>query len=95
MTIPLTTKVIFDIADERKWQDKKWGIQRHSKGDWLKILVEEVGEVAQAMQKEKNWGKETDSNNLYQELIQVAAVSCAIAEQVREEQEQIIMGSSE
>ncbi|MFC3883775.1 hypothetical protein ACFOU2_09785 [Bacillus songklensis] len=54
-------------------------------GTWLQILVEEVGEVAQAMQAQKGWGKESDADDLYTELIHVAAVAVAIAEQVKEE----------
>lgn len=77
--------IINDVMSERIRQLKKWGIQRHEYGEWLKILIEEVGEVAQAMQSGTEWSKDTDSNNLYEELIQVAAVACSIAEQVKEE----------
>lgn len=73
------------VESERKRQNEKWGRQRHEYGDWLKILVEEVGEVAQAMQRQKGWGKETDAGDLYEELIHTAAVAVAIAEQVLEE----------
>lgn len=75
-----------DIFLERMRQNEKWGIQRHEMGRWLAILVEEVGEVAQAMQDGMISQKETDANNLYLELIQVAAVAAAMAEQVKEEQ---------
>lgn len=77
-------EVLTDIDNERTRQDSKWGIQRHDYGTWLTILVEEVGEVAQAMQADKGWGKESDANHLYTELIHVAAVATAIAEQVKE-----------
>jgi NTP pyrophosphatase (non-canonical NTP hydrolase) len=80
------TKIINDIHKERVRQNKKWGVQRHDHGTWLQILVEEVGEVAQAMQSAKRWGKETDASDLYTELIHVSAVAAAIAEQVLEEQ---------
>lgn len=76
------TQVINDIHQERSRQDYKWGEQVHDYPTWLTILVEEVGEVAQAMQSDKGWGKSTDADNLYKELIQVAAVATAIAEQV-------------
>lgn len=82
----LRNMVLEDINQERNRQDEKWGIQRHDLGTWLTILVEEVGEVAQAMQANKGWGKETDASNLYKELIHVSAVSGAIAEQLLEEQ---------
>ncbi|MFS0822148.1 MazG-like family protein [Bacillus sp. 1P02SD] len=77
--------VINDVALERLRQNSKWGKQRHDLGTWLQILIEEVGEVAQAMQASKGWGKDTDAQDLYNELIQVSAVAVAIAEQIREE----------
>ena len=77
-------EVLHDVKRERMRQDQKWGVQRHDYGTWLQILVEEVGEVAQAMQHDKGWGKETDASNLYTELIHVSAVSVAIAEQLLE-----------
>lgn len=78
-------KALRDVGLERLSQNEKWGLQRHEYGTWLQILIEEVGEVAQAMQKGKDWGKSSDADDLYSELIQVAAVAVAIAEQVREE----------
>lgn len=81
---PLMAYVHIDAMKERVRQNRLYGYQRHDYGDWLKILLEEMGEVAQAMQKEKGWGKETDADNLYEELIHTAAVALAIAEQVRE-----------
>lgn len=80
----LTTKVLGDILMERSRQNAKWGKQRHSYPYWLSILVEEVGEVSQAIQKDSVSHKETDADDLYTELIHVAAVATAIAEQVRE-----------
>ncbi|WP_240465278.1 MazG-like family protein [Neobacillus thermocopriae] len=83
----LMNEINKEVYLERIRQNEKWGIQRHTYGAWLAILVEEVGEVAQAMQKNWGWGKPTDAQNLYKELIHVAAVASAIAEQVREESE--------
>lgn len=73
------------IREERINQNAKWGIQRHEMGKWLAILVEEVGEVAQAMQNGMTSEKETDAHDLYKEIIQVAAVAAAMAEQLKEE----------
>ncbi|PJN90728.1 hypothetical protein, partial [Bacillus sp. mrc49] len=73
----LKNDVLLAVETERFRQDALWGKQRHSYGDWLKILVEEVGEVAQAMQKDQRWGKDSDASNLYTELIHVAAVAVA------------------
>jgi NTP pyrophosphatase (non-canonical NTP hydrolase) len=76
-----------EIFLERCRQNEKWGIQRHDMGRWLAILVEEVGEFAQAMQEDTVSHKTTDANNKLKEIIQVAAVAAAIAEQLLEEQE--------
>lgn len=84
MSTDLMKKVNFDVLTERVRQNRKWGMQRHNHGDWLKILIEEVGEVAQAMQKEMHWGKDSDADDLYKELTHVAAVASAMAEQVLE-----------
>ena len=75
-----------DILDERTRQNIKWGKQNHPYTVWLAILMEEVGEVAQAMQEGFTHHKESDAGDLYNELIQVAAVAAAIAEQVLEDE---------
>jgi NTP pyrophosphatase (non-canonical NTP hydrolase) len=88
----LKNKVLSDVNAERIRQNQLYGIQRHEYGTWLGILIEEVGEVAQAINgiNLPNDSKETDADNLYEELIHVAAVAVAIAEQVREEQEHAV-----
>lgn len=83
---PLMQQINKAVMHERIRQNQKWGLQRHNYGAWLAILVEEVGEVAQAMQQGMVSQKQTDADDLYTELIQVAAVASAIAEQVKEEQ---------
>jgi NTP pyrophosphatase (non-canonical NTP hydrolase) len=89
------TIVNMNVFEERLRQNELWGHQRHNQGIWLAILVEEVGEVAQAMQEGMVSQKETDSDNLYKELIQVAAVASAIAEQVLEERERDLLPKSD
>lgn len=79
---------IHEIRQERDRQVKKWGKQDHDEGIWLAILTEEVGEVAQAIQKGMPSEKKTDASNLKEELIQVAAVCAAFHEYiVRKENE--------
>ena len=85
--IDLMVKVNLDVYKERLRQNEKWGLQRHDMGRWLSILVEEVGEFAQAMQSDMNSHKETDADDKYTELIHVAAVASAIAEHILEEKE--------
>lgn len=88
----LTAIILSEVFQERQRQDAKWGLQRHELGKWLAILAEEFGEVAQAMQGPMGLVsvKPTDASDLYQELIHVAAVAVAIAEQVREQSENVI-----
>jgi NTP pyrophosphatase (non-canonical NTP hydrolase) len=70
------------VLVERTRQNEKWGRQYHDYGGWLAILGEEFGEVCQAMQQGSFSSKETDADNLFEELIHVAAVASAFAEQV-------------
>lgn len=85
----LKLKVLKDVNAERIRQDNKWGFQRHPYGKWLGILTEEFGEVGQAINRIHfpDDAKESDADDLYTELIHVAAVSVAIAEQLIEERE--------
>jgi hypothetical protein len=41
------------IMDERGAQDGKWGPQHHTPVEWLMILLEEVGEAAELIGKER------------------------------------------
>lgn len=56
------------ILNERKRQDRKWGIQDHSDLYWLGILMEEVGEVAKDL---------VELKDPQVEVVQVAAVALA------------------
>lgn len=70
---------IFDeITNERSRQDKKWGEQNHDLFDWLTILMEEVGELAQAALHTRYGGSK--ASGLRTEAIQVAAVITAMIE---------------
>jgi NTP pyrophosphatase (non-canonical NTP hydrolase) len=82
-------KVNAAVLLERIRQNQLWGLQRHDWGKWLGILGEEFGEVCEAINRIHfpNDAKPTDSNNLYEELIQLAAVASAMAEQILEERE--------
>ena len=61
------------ILDERKRQDKKWGVQNHGPMTWLAILTEEVGEAAKAV-------LEGNAEGYQKELTHVAAVAVAMGE---------------
>ncbi len=69
-------EILQEIRDERARQDAKWGSQRHLPPyTWMTILMEEVGEVAQAALKR--------DPNYATELVQVAAVAVAALESYR------------
>ena len=63
------TKETFNdlIQMERNAQDEKWGEQRHSDEKWLTIILEELGEAAEAV-------LEKNEEGLLVEVVQVAAL---------------------
>lgn len=71
--------VIEAVILERARQDEVWGKQEYSWPEWMLILTEEVGEAAQAANK-LHWLPGGDADQLREELVQVAAVSCQIIE---------------
>jgi len=75
-----TDLVLDEIREERWSQDAKWGEQNHDPFKWLSILMEEVGEAAQAaVQAEMEPGKLTWVD-YRMEMIQVAAVAVSMVE---------------
>ena len=44
-----TISIVERIIQERHKQDAKWAPQRHTSLEWFAILMEEVGEVAEAI----------------------------------------------
>lgn len=85
--IRLMLEVNDETLAERQRQNEKWGTQRHGYGRWLAILGEEFGEVCEALGPLMGLetGKDSDADDPYEELIQLAAVAQAIAEQIKEE----------
>ena len=72
--------ILQEIRDERKRQDDKWGSQRHLPPyTWMTILMEEVGESAQAALEE--------NPNYEVELVQVATVAVAALESYRSQRD--------
>lgn len=76
------------IAEERCRQNLKWGEQNHDLPTWLTILVEEVGEFAEAVLDstfgldDKRYGI-PDHDHVLVEITQVAAVATAIMEYLK------------
>jgi NTP pyrophosphatase (non-canonical NTP hydrolase) len=81
-TIPLDEDavhaVLREVAQERRRQHAKWGQQDHGPFKWLAILLEEVGEVARAIN-EGHWSG-ADWVEYRKELIHSAAVAVSAIE---------------
>lgn len=71
----VTNAIGYEVAMERRRQDKKWGVQNHLPEKWMTILLEEVGEAAHGR-------LENDRANYREELVQVAAVAVAMIESI-------------
>lgn len=88
----LTRQVLLQVKKERERQTQLWGKQSYKNPlYWLGILTEEVGEFAQAVNetvldnaKKKHLG---GADNMVKELIQIAAVAVAAAEDILEQKE--------
>lgn len=78
----LIQSVLIEIRNERARQDKKWGQQNHEPEMWLSILGEEFGEVCKAVCEARfsGYASTGDWSQYRKELIQVAAVACAMVE---------------
>ena len=74
----LTKNILMEVEQERINQIGKWGKQEMPLAEWYLILAKEVGEVAKAIQEHDG-----SYNEIYDELIQVAAVSVQIAEAIK------------
>lgn len=80
----ITDAILYEVKAERIRQVEKYGKQVHTPEQWLVITMEEIGEMAQAMQKGSQAAKPTDADSLFKETIQAAAVLVASAEQLLE-----------
>jgi NTP pyrophosphatase (non-canonical NTP hydrolase) len=82
--VKTNAKVVDDMVAERWRQIELYGHQEDSTPqDWLTRIVEELGEVAQALQKSSAAAKDTDADDLYEEIIQTGALCMKFAEVVR------------
>ena len=84
-----TMSVASCIFQERVKQDTKWGEQNHQDTEWASILMEEVGEAAECVNKScigpiEDEEEAAEYRGLLEiELIQVAAVAIAWLECIR------------
>ena len=73
------------VLKERDRQDAKWGYpQDNTPFEWLSILTEEVGELAEALNNAL-LGGDGDLEHAMVEAVQVAAVAVSIVEHLMEE----------
>lgn len=63
------------IDTEREKQDKKFGVQDHGDLYWLAILMEEVGEAAQAIIQERTF-EEVEKEMLHVAAVAVSWIEC-------------------
>jgi NTP pyrophosphatase (non-canonical NTP hydrolase) len=71
-------RILDDVLAERDRQEAKWGEQNHDPFTYLTILMEELGELAEAALHARFGGPAADG--LRNEAIQTAAVAVAIVE---------------
>ena len=69
-----------DVLKERQRQEEKWGEQNHNPYIYLAILVEEVGELAQAILHTQFGGSHQGLEEVRKEAIHCAAVGLAVIE---------------
>lgn len=76
----LNAPALASVLEERIRQEEKWGEQNHNPYVYLSILMEEVGEMAQAALQTQYGGKHGGLDHLREEAVQTAAVALAIVE---------------
>ena len=77
---PQCRNATLSVLLERHKQNKKWGEQNHDAYRWITILMEEVGEVSQAVLQSEFGGDKGGQKNVHDEMVQVAAVALAMVE---------------
>ena len=81
------TEAIELVLYERSNQDRKWGYPQHNTPfEWMSILMEEVGELAMAVN-DAFIGKASphDVSKMLHEAVQVSAVALSIVEHFSQE----------
>jgi len=79
--IGLNPEVFKAIIAEHKRQLEKWGHETATPHEWLGYLTEEIGELAQAINKIYSEFDKVNVENMdiYGEAVQVATLACKIA----------------
>jgi len=77
-----THAVLSEVFGERERQNEMWGLQHGPTSEWMQILMEEVGEAAKESNEHTFSNKPGALLRMRTELVQVAAVSVAIIEDI-------------
>lgn len=78
--------ILQDLLEKRIEAYRKYGdMADYPPGKRLILLMEEVGEMSQALQTDEPWSKETDKSNLYEEIIDAMVVLLRWAESMKTE----------
>ena len=82
----ITTEEALDLVlIERKTQNNKWGYpQFNNPFEWASILMEEVGEFAQALNNALLGSANGSTEEVIKEAVQVSAVALSIVEHFSE-----------
>ena len=75
-----------DVLREQNRQLDKWGLQNHHPHQYLTILTEEVGEVAEAILKTEGEGNTMTWDDVIKELVEVQAVAQSMIESIKRNQ---------
>lgn len=78
------------IGVEMNRQFKLWGIQDHHPIMWNAILMEEVGEVSQAILKTLGEDRSKTWDDVIEELVQVQAVAQSMIDSINRNQQPLI-----
>jgi len=87
MSLNAKERIAEEVIVERERQDVLWGEQNHDLPTFISILAEEVGEAARCcndyhFSADGSVAKPVRLLEAREELIQVAAVACAIVERI-------------
>lgn len=74
------------VLTEQHRQLKKWGLENHHPYQYLSILLEEVGEVAEAINKTCSEGCTKTWDDVIEELVHVQAVAQSMIESIERNQ---------
>lgn len=78
--------ILQDLLEKRVEAYRKYGdMGDYPPGKRLIILMEEIGELCQALQIDEPWSKESDKGNKYEELIDAMVVLLRWAESMKTE----------